>query len=101
MTAFRALYDVDIATDVDAGFEALTEALAAFESSEAFQPFDSKYDRYLRGEVELTQTEELGRLLFFSQQFTNCNQCHQLRRSAIDPAEPFTDFKYHNIGVLS
>jgi len=99
VTAFRALYNVDIATDVDAGFEALTKALAAFESSETFQPFDSKYDRYLRGEVELTQTEELGRLLFFSQQFTNCNQCHQLRRSAIDPAEPFTDFKYHNIGV--
>ena len=44
----------------------------------------------LRGEVELTQTEELGRLLFFSQQFTNCNQCHQLRRSAIDPAEPLS-----------
>ena len=47
--------------------------------SKIFAPFSSKYDRFLRGEVALTQTEELGRLLFFSQQFTNCNQCHQLQ----------------------
>ncbi|OIQ31994.1 MAG: methylamine utilization protein MauG [Alphaproteobacteria bacterium MedPE-SWcel] len=99
VAAFAALYDVDIRTDAAAGFAALTAALAEFEASPVFQPFDSKYDRFLRGEATLTRAEELGRLLFFSQQFTNCNQCHQLRRSAIDPAEPFTDFRYHNIGV--
>jgi cytochrome c peroxidase len=97
--SFQALYNVDITTDTEAGFKALTQALAAFESSDVFQPFDSKYDRFLRGDVELSSEEELGRLLFFSEQFTNCNQCHQLRRSAIDPAEPFSDFRYHNIGV--
>ena len=37
--------------------------------------------------------------LFFSQQFTNCNQCHQLSRSPIDPRETFTDYRYHNIGT--
>ncbi|MCG7626365.1 methylamine utilization protein MauG [Epibacterium sp. MM17-32] len=101
VTAFRDLYDVDITdpSQTEAGYDALTLALARFEQTEVFRPFDSKYDRYLRGEAELTKMEELGRLLFFSQQFTNCNQCHQLRRSAMDPAEPFTDFKYHNIGV--
>ncbi|NKW78733.1 methylamine utilization protein MauG [Rhodobacteraceae bacterium R_SAG7] len=97
--SFQTLYSVDITTDTEAGFKALTQALAAFESSDVFQPFDSKYDRFLRGDVELSSEEELGRLLFFSEQFTNCNQCHQLRRSAIDPAEPFSDFRYHNIGV--
>ncbi len=35
--------------------------------------------------------EALGEALFFSQQFTNCNMCDQLRRSAIDPRETFTN----------
>ncbi|TNJ41651.1 cytochrome-c peroxidase [Phaeobacter sp. B1627] len=99
VAAFAALYGVDIRSDARAGFAALTAALAEFEASPVFQPFDSKYDRFLRGEAELSREEELGRVLFFSQQFTNCNQCHQLRRSAMDPSEPFTDFRYHNIGV--
>lgn len=101
VTSFKSLYNVDITdeTQAESGFDALTSALAAFETSATFAPFDSKYDRYLRGEVELTKVEELGRLLFFSEQFTNCNQCHQLRRSAMDAEEPFTDYLYHNIGV--
>lgn len=53
----------------------------------------------MRGEYELSQEEELGRLLFFSQQFTNCNLCHQLARSPVDPGETFTNYQYHNIGV--
>ncbi|NIZ14552.1 cytochrome-c peroxidase [Phaeobacter sp. HF9A] len=101
VAAFQTLYDVDITSDTTAqeGYAALSDAIGAFEKTDVFRPFDSKYDRYLRGEVELTKMEELGRLLFFSQQFTNCNQCHQLRRSGLDVAEPFTDYRYHNIGV--
>jgi cytochrome c peroxidase len=70
-----------------------------FERSEAVSPFDSKYDRYLRGEYRLTEQEELGRTLFFSQQFTNCNRCHLLETSPMAPHETFTGYGYHNIGV--
>jgi cytochrome c peroxidase len=80
-------------------YAAMTRAIAAFEETETFAPFDSKYDRFLRGEAELTDQEELGRLLFFSQQFTNCNICHQLRPSAIAPDEVFSNYEYHNIGT--
>lgn len=97
--AFPALYGGGVLDDPEAAFRALTQAIAAFERTDAFAPFDSKYDRFLRGEAELTKEEELGRLLFFSEQFTNCNQCHQLKRSPADPAETFSDYKYHNIGV--
>ncbi|WP_424976700.1 cytochrome-c peroxidase [Dinoroseobacter sp. S124A] len=97
--AFAALFAPDTLSDPARGFRAFAEALAAFERTEALSPFDSKYDRFLRGEVALSKEEELGRLLFFSEQFTNCNQCHQLSRSAIDPRETFTDYRYHNIGV--
>ena len=62
-------------------------------------PFTSKYDRFLRGEITLSPQEELGRVLFFSQQFTNCNVCHQLRTTPGADKETFSNYEYHNIGV--
>ncbi|MFY0615945.1 cytochrome-c peroxidase [Shimia sp.] len=97
--AFEALFDGGVLADPVAGYAAMTQAIAAFERTEVFAPFDSKYDRFLRGEVDLTREEDLGRVLFFSQQFTNCNLCHQLGQSAIDPKETFTSYEFHNIGV--
>ena len=76
----------------------MATAIAAFESSTEFAPFDSKYDRYLRGEVELTRDEELGRILFFST-LVNCNQCHALDTRESRPGEVFTNYRYHNIGI--
>ncbi|GKY87001.1 cytochrome-c peroxidase [Sinisalibacter aestuarii] len=97
--AFATLFGRDVWNETDAAYRAMTEAIAAFERTEVFAPFDSKYDRFLRGEVALTQEEELGRLLFFSQQFTNCNLCHQLRTSPVAADETFSNYEYHNIGV--
>lgn len=97
--AFPALFGADVFEDTDRAYDAMTAAIAAFEKTDLFAPFDSKYDRYLRGEVELTREEELGRVLFFSEQFTNCNLCHQLSRSPIAPQETFSNYEYHNIGV--
>lgn len=97
--AFTALFGPTVLDDADAAYDAMTRAIAAFEETEAFAPFNSRYDRFLRGEIELTKEEELGRVLFFSQQFTNCNLCHQLHTSAIAPRETFSNYEYHNIGV--
>ncbi len=99
VAALTALAGADLFDDTDRAYAAMTRAIAAFESTKLFAPFDSKYDRYLRGEAELSDQEELGRVLFFSQQFTNCNLCHQLQRSPTDPRETFSNYEYHNIGV--
>jgi cytochrome c peroxidase len=99
VASMEVLFDAAALDDTSNVYTAMTKALAAFERTELFAPFDSKYDRYLRGEYELSRDEELGRLLFFSEQFTNCNQCHQLKSSQLDPAETFTNYEYHNIGV--
>jgi len=99
LTAFKAIYGEQIFADADQAYGAMADSIAAFERTELFAPFDSKYDRFLRGEYKLTAKEELGRTLFFSQQFTNCNQCHQLRTSQRHPQETFTNYEYHNIGV--
>ena len=97
--AFDALFGAGILDDAEAGYEAMRESIAAFEQTPLFAPFDSKYDRYLSGEAELTAQEELGLVLFFSQQFTNCNQCHQLHTSQVARTETFSNYEYHNIGV--
>lgn len=99
ITAFDAQFGAGVLDDPLAGYSAMTKAIAAFERTDLFAPFDSKYDRFLRGEYALTAEEELGRLLFFSEQFTNCNQCHQLRVSPVAADETFTNYEYHNIGV--
>ncbi|MEM6293662.1 MAG: cytochrome c peroxidase [Myxococcota bacterium] len=82
-------------------YEAMTEAIGAYERTETFAPFDSRYDRSLRGEVALTFTELTGKAIFFSQ-FANCAVCHQLNSEG-DPIgereEPFTGYEFHNIGV--
>lgn len=96
---FAALFSADVLGDDAAGFAAMTQAIAAFERQKKFAPFSSKYDRYLAGKVDFSKEEELGRTLFFSEQFTNCNQCHQLRSSPLSAQETFSDYSYHNIGV--
>jgi len=97
--SMEALFAPGVLEDAEAGYSAMTQAIAAFERTDVFAPFDSKYDRYLRGEVEFTKEEELGRVLFFSEQFTNCAECHQLRSSQTHQKETFTNYEYHNIGV--
>ena len=97
--AFPRLFGKDVFDTDEAAYGAMAAAIAAFEGTDTFAPFDSKYDRFLRGEVKLTDQEELGRLLFFSQQFTNCNQCHQLRRLPGQKKETFSNYEYHNIGI--
>ena len=99
ISAFKSLFGENVFDDPDAAYAAMTEAIAAFERTDEFSPFDSRYDRYLRGEVEFTKQEELGRTLFFSDQFTNCNQCHQLRPLPGSAEETFTNYRFHNIGV--
>ena len=79
-------------------FSAVAESIAAFEATEEFSPFDSRYDRYLRGEYELSDLEDLGMSIFFSTTNSNCNTCHQLKVMD-NEGETFTNYGYHNIGT--
>jgi len=79
-------------------YSAMTQAIAAFEASPEISPFDSKYDRYLKGQYELTGQEELGMALFFSNNNTNCHSCHMLRQPE-QARETFSNYQFHNIGT--
>lgn len=97
--AFKLLFGQDaLATDA-AAIAAMSSSIAAYERTELFQPFDSKYDRSLRGEVNLTEQEELGRVLFFSNQFSNCSKCHKQQLLGGAEKETFTNYQFHNIGT--
>ncbi len=98
LQAFQELYGENIFADIDKGYAALTSAIAAFERTPEVSPFDSKYDRVLRGEDEFSFKELSGRALFFSPQFTNCATCHQAKPNS-HAQETFTNFEYHNIGT--
>jgi cytochrome c peroxidase len=91
--AFERLYGSGILDKPEAAYAAMTKAIAAFERTPVFSPFDARYDRFLKGEIRLTDEEELGRVLFFSNQFTNCAQCHKLRPFAGAAEETFTDYR--------
>lgn len=98
LSQFKAIYGENVLEQTDSAYAAMTDAIATFEKTELFAPFDSKYDRFLRGEYELTVLEDLGRSLFFSNNNTNCSTCHKLLRED-HPRETFTNFEYRNIGV--
>jgi cytochrome c peroxidase len=97
--AFRSFYGDDVFSDPEHAYRAMAESIAAYEKTDFFSPFDSKYDRYLRGEYSMTEQEDLGMTLFFSQQFTNCNICHQLKKRPAAQGETFSNYEYHNIGT--
>jgi cytochrome c peroxidase len=96
--SFEKLYGELVFDQPANAFSAITESIVAFERTDQFAPFDSRYDRFLRGEYQLTEEEELGRLLFFSS-LTNCVTCHTLNRRESSARETFTDHHYYNIGV--
>lgn len=94
----RDLYGKDIFDNTDKAYFSMTKAIEAYEKTDFFAPFDSKYDRFLRGEYELTPLEDLGKSLFFSNNNTNCSTCHQLKGEDRS-GETFSNYEYHNIGV--
>ncbi len=98
--SFEALYGADIFDDTERAFNAVADSIAEFEKTDVFAPFDSKFDRVLRGETTFTDTEQRGHDLFVAEDKANCAACHpvpDINSSKQDSL--FTDFTYDNLGV--
>ncbi|MEM6710198.1 MAG: cytochrome c peroxidase [Pseudomonadota bacterium] len=85
-------------TDDAAVYASALAAIVAFERSQQFSTFDSKYDRFLSGRYEMTTDEAMGREIFFSS-LANCRHCHLQDPEHRNPREPFSNHRYFNIGV--
>ncbi|WP_151951113.1 cytochrome-c peroxidase [Aliarcobacter butzleri] len=96
--SFKKIFGADIFKNDDKAYEAMSIAIASFERTDEFSPFDSKYDRYLKGEYDLTPLEDLGKSIFFSNNNNSCANCHVLKGEDKE-GETFTNYQYHNIGT--
>ena len=89
--AFENLYGNTIFDDPQDVFNALADAIAIFENTTFFAPFNSKFDRVRAGTESFTAQEALGQQLFRQHR---CVTCHDDRNQAL-----FTNFRYENIGI--
>ena len=96
---FRQVYGPDALKDDGQAFRNMARALAAFQRTELFHPFDSKYDFYLQGKVELTAQEMRGLDLFVDENKGNCAACHPHTIQEDGALPQLTDFTYDNLGV--
>jgi cytochrome c peroxidase len=81
-------------------YDRVGTAIAAYEASPEVNQFSSKFDAVLAGRATLTPEEEEGLRLFNNE--AECYDCHTssgIRNAPIPPGEPFTNFRYFNIGV--
>ena len=91
--AFKRLYGDRIFDNTDEAYDAVAEAIANFEKSNTFAPFNSKYDKVLQGEAALSKAEKHGLQIFNGK--GTCSACHPSHgKHAL-----FTDFTFDNIGV--
>jgi cytochrome c peroxidase len=96
---FREVFGADAFDDAGKAFDRMAEAMAAYERSYELNRFDSKYDLYLRGKVDLTEQEHRGLKLFDDPDKGNCAACHPSRPGPDGSPPLFTDFTYDNLGV--
>lgn len=89
------------ATDIQAAFERVGQAIAAFERLPGISPFTSKFDYYLANKARLSAQEQRGLALFQRSDKGNCAACHPVSRSNAAGQPLFTDFSYDNLGVPS
>ena len=92
------IFGKDVLESPSEMLSAVQTAIAAFERSRELSAFDSKYDRFLEGSYHMSKQEKKGFNIFFSD-VSNCMNCHLLNKGTLSKEEPFTDLRYHNIGV--
>ena len=96
---FRRAFGADIFANTDAAFTSIGVAIAAFERAR-LQPFSSKYDAMVRGELSLSVPEARGMALFMDPAKGNCAGCHLMNPGSGKPADSmFTEFTYYATGV--
>ena len=90
---------IDLSTPalIDANYDKVGRAIAAYEATSDVNKFTSKFDAYMKGQTRLSPAEARGLALFNLD--AECYDCHEsVSADGITPAL-FTDFSYHNLGL--
>jgi cytochrome c peroxidase len=100
VSEFTQVFGSDVFDTGETAFDRAVFALQQYEKeSPEFRPFDSKFDYFLAGLVQLTPQELRGLALFNSPTKGNCAACHTSTRLPDGTPPLFTDFTYDNLGV--
>lgn len=83
----------------DEAFGRVAQAIAAFERTPVFSPFNSRFDDYIAGRGTLSAEELEGMAVFVRPDKGNCAACHSIARGPNGEPPLFTDFTYDNLGV--
>jgi len=86
---FKNVFGASAFDDINIAYDNIASALAAYMRSPEVNPFTSKYDYWKAGQVQLTEDEYQGYLLFTGS--AKCKNCH--------PEPYFTNFGHQNLGV--
>lgn len=99
--SFRGFYGTGICANVTDAYNAIGQALFAYEDSPELNAFSSKYDYYLRdpGKYPLSDQELLGLQLFNDEEKGKCAECHPSAPGTDGTPPLFTDFSYDNLGL--
>lgn len=102
--SFRSVFGIDLRDlregdpGVSAAYHAMADAIAAFETTRAFNRFDSKFDFEAAGMTRYDASEQRGADLFDGD--AQCGACHTTE--GIDgegTPSLLTDFSYDNLGT--
>jgi cytochrome c peroxidase len=96
---FRDTFGDDVFSDPGRASAAILLTLEVFQQSpQDFYPYSSRYDAWLRRQIELTPREQRGLAIFGDAKKGNCASCHphEMRQGAFPH---FTDFGFNAIGV--
>jgi cytochrome c peroxidase len=81
----------------DRAYDHIAMSIAAYERSREVNPFSSRFDRYLAGDIVLSPEEQAGLALFTGR--GKCSACHPLDKGPRGEPPPLTDFTFDNLGI--
>lgn len=102
-SSYRAMFtqvcgaDACEAAKVNAAYDCVGLAVAAYEGSSEVNQYSSKYDAFLAGAVKLTKQEKDGLNLFKGK--GKCANCHVLDPGPQGEPPLLTDFTFDNLGI--
>ena len=98
---FREVFGKGICNNTIDAYNAIAQAISAFESSVEVNAFSSKYDYYLKDpqQYPLSDLELQGLKLFEAKNKGNCAACHPSQPGPNGEPPVFTDFSYDNLGI--
>lgn len=98
---FREVFGQTICDNPIHAYNAIAQAISAFENSTEVNAYSSKYDFYLKDpqRYPLSALELQGLKLFEAENKGNCAACHPSQPGPNGEPPLFTDFSFDNLGI--